>query len=192
MMEEYIYQILKNRILGWDSELVEEIYVLSFYIDFENDDYRKPRLIFGYNTTSNHHNNISMASSELEARWNYAFWLQNEEIVIGNISLKDTREEEVMRENWVLESLWYYTDKEAEENFDRILELGEKIKDDFYKIIKNVVRRLHANGVIVSQFNKEIPLIIHELEYYSLIADINKEINPNESINDFCNWIESM
>ncbi|WP_187274587.1 hypothetical protein [Paenibacillus sp. N3.4] len=28
-MEEYIYQKLKNRILGWDSDLVEEIYVLS-------------------------------------------------------------------------------------------------------------------------------------------------------------------
>ncbi|TXK68225.1 hypothetical protein [Paenibacillus sp. N3.4] len=97
-----------------------------------------------------------------------------------------------MRENWVLESPWYYTDKEEEGNFERILELGQKIKDDLYKIVKNVVRRLHANSVILNKFNKEIPLIIHELEYYDLIAEINKEINPKESIKEFCDWIDSM
>ena len=45
---------------------------------------RKPRLVFGYNTETNYKKNISNASDSDEARWNFAFWLQNEEIVIGD------------------------------------------------------------------------------------------------------------
>lgn len=191
-LEQIIYDKVKKRIDGWCDDIIKDIYVLSFYIDCELDDMRKPRLTLGYNTNSNLTFNISQATDECEAKWNYAFWLQNEEIVIGENNEGTNKEELQLRDQWVGESQWFYTDTDEEEAFDRTLELGERIVEDFYEIIKNVVKRLHNEGVIIGKFNKALPLIIHELEYYERFIEINQDINPEDCIREFVMWIDSM
>ena len=69
---------------------------------------RKPRLVFGYNTETNYKKNISNASDSDEARWNFAFWLQNEEIVIGDNYEEEDFKELILRDRWVKASKWYY------------------------------------------------------------------------------------
>ncbi|MEU8966746.1 hypothetical protein AB0C89_34280 [Streptomyces sp. NPDC048491] len=84
----------------------EDIYVISFFIDNERDDPLQPTLIIGYNTEAQFQCTIADASDEAEARWNYAFWLQNELTVIGDL----TRDLDgaAARHQWISElGLWY-------------------------------------------------------------------------------------
>ena len=48
-----------------------------------------------------------------------------------------------------------------------------------------VIKELHSSGFIKEQFSMDIPVIIHELEYYDEILEINKKANPEHTINDF-------
>ena len=52
-------------------------------------------------------------------------------------------------------------------------------------VLVEVVQELHSSGFIQEQFGKEIPVIIHELEYYDEIAQQNQRANPPETIEEF-------
>ena len=54
----------------------------------------------------------------------------------------------------------------------------------------NVAKKLHADGVIKEQFGKDIPIIVHELEYYDLIGEITKEANPDGQAKVFLRALE--
>ncbi|WP_028544389.1 hypothetical protein [Paenibacillus taiwanensis] len=191
-LKEYVFTSVRESILSWDGDLLSDIYVLSFYVETEDDDLRKPRLVFGYNTETNYKENLTNASNRDEARWNYAFWLQNEEIIIGDNYEDENFEALILRDQWVKDSKWYYGDELEEDNFDKAMDLGQQIVADFYQIVKETVKRLHNEGMIKSVFDKDIPLIIHELEYDDAIAEINKEINPKICIDEFVEWIDTM
>lgn len=71
------------------------VYAVSFLIYDEEDDPRRPTLTIGYNTEDRVRQALAVQpgsdllpagrpSDEGEARWNYAFWLQNELAVIGH------------------------------------------------------------------------------------------------------------
>ncbi|WP_105620006.1 hypothetical protein [Vallitalea okinawensis] len=188
--EEYLYESMRNKIESWDSRLIEEIYAISFYIENKNDDYRLPSVTLGYNTWENVNKQQSDASDLDEAKWNYAFWLQNRELVIGDSYFENNGAEKV--DHWIRELGLYFTDEEEEKEFDRTCELGEEIKSNFVKIVLTTVQRLHKEKVILNKFSKEIPLIVHELEYYDEIAEQNLRVNPNDAIRDFVNWIINM
>lgn len=70
------------------QELFEasDIYVVSSFIDNEDDDPRQPTLTIGYNTETQFRRSIQHAADEAEARWNYAFWIQNPLTVIGDLA----------------------------------------------------------------------------------------------------------
>ncbi|MCG7409566.1 hypothetical protein MH117_19345 [Paenibacillus sp. ACRRX] len=191
-LKEYVFTSVRESILSWDGDLLSDIYVLSFYVETEDDDLRKPRLVFGYNTETNYKENLTNASNRDEARWNYAFWLQNEEIIIGDNYEDENFEALILRDQWVKDSKWYYGDELEEDNFDKAMDLGKQIVADFYQIVKETVKRLHNEGMIKSVFDKDIPLIIHELEYDDAIAEMNKEINPKICIDEFVEWIDTM
>ncbi|MDD3589923.1 MAG: hypothetical protein PHO46_06600 [Thermoguttaceae bacterium] len=58
----------------------------------------------------------------------------------------------------------------------------ENIEKVFLEILVRVVQALHKNGVLQAHFAKEIPIIIHGLEYYDMILDINLQANGKELI----------
>jgi hypothetical protein len=51
---------------------------------------------------------------------------------------------------------------------------------------------LHAQGIIIQKFSREIPIIIHELEYYDKVIEWNKRANPLNLVADFEKWIVDM
>lgn len=191
-LEETIYQMIQKRMATWEQQLLEDIYVLSFYIECEEDDPRQPRLVFGYNTESQVQNSLSDASDPAEARWNYAFWLQNEEIFIGDSYDDEASETLPLRDQWVQSLPSYYTDELEEADFNRAMELGDQIVANFYELVKSVIQRLHDQGDIQRVFGRTVPLLIHELEYNDEIAAMNKDMNPVDSVREFVAWIDSM
>ena len=60
----------------------------------------------------------------------------------------------------------------------------------FMNIIISVAQEIHKRGVIKEKLGKEIPIIIHELEYYDLPIGWTTKGNPRPLIDEFLKWYE--
>jgi hypothetical protein len=82
------------------------ICAVSFLIGNEDDDPRQPTLTIGYTTETQARRSIQDASEQAEARWNYAFWIQNELTVVGDLPSDPAGA--TARQEWITElGLWY-------------------------------------------------------------------------------------
>lgn len=59
-----------------------DIYAFSIFLQDIDDNPLQPVIVFGYNTERQFERSLN-ETDELEARWNYAFWLQNSEFLFG-------------------------------------------------------------------------------------------------------------
>lgn len=167
MIKSILEEEIKNSIREWDKN---DIYAVSLFVYDDNDDPREPTVTLGYNTVENYKEEIENASDEQEAKWNYAFWPQNEEFAFG---FDETKE---IVQKWI-----------EENNYSE-----DEITDAFVQVLVDIVKELHASGFIKEQFGKEIPVLIHELEYYDRIAEQNIEANSYELVEDFVKFCGSM
>ena len=139
----------------------------------------------GYNTERQVRSELSKgeAFDEAEARWNYAFWLQNDPLVFGiGETAKTVR-------NWVVSSGFpYYDDDDTAWQDDNAIENTSQITETFVSVLIEAVKEIHEQGVLTLKFGRELPIIIHELEYYDEIAEQNIEANGDEIVNDFSEW----
>ena len=94
---ESFYAKAEKAIKKIGKQDIKDIYAISFWKDNLEDDPRCPVITIGYNTLTQVEAAKKNASSPMEAKWNYAFWLQNEIGTIGamtkisvNISRKPT------------------------------------------------------------------------------------------------------
>ena len=96
---------------------------------------------------------------------------------------------------WVLENgLESYTDENQDELFDEnmiYIGKGPLLTQRFVEVLIEVAKRLHANKVMINKFGRDIPIIIHELEYYKAIADETRLGNPDGQADNFINWVLS-
>lgn len=143
--KEKMFNDLFEKISSWEEE---DIYAISLYYEESDENFS---VTLGYNTLSNYEDNIINASGELEAKWNYAFWLQNEELVF---------------------------------NFKKSLTL-----DKFINNLVSVVKKLHESKILIEKFGKKIPIIIHKLEYYDEIVDINIKANTKSLIKELIEFV---
>ncbi|MFJ8210578.1 hypothetical protein [Streptomyces sp. NPDC096033] len=168
----------------------EDIYVISFFIDNERDDPRQPTLTIGYNTEAQFQRTIANASDEAEARWNYAFWLQNELTVIGDL----TRDPDgaTARHRWISDlGLWYDEPARAEDWTTTVGPVAAKIEANFNQACVHLARELHDDGVIKSVIGKPVPVVLHELEYYEGIARRTEAANPPGLADEFTTWVRT-
>ena len=77
-IKEKIQGLMEQKISEWQED---DIYAISLYVFNEEDDPCRPVAVFGYNTERQVQKSITEAADEQEARWNYAFWLQNHESI---------------------------------------------------------------------------------------------------------------
>ena len=191
---EDTYERIRSTILNFDDRILDDIYAISFFKSNQNDDPRQPLLTVGYNTVSRwkectpktgQEDEWPMASDPDEAKWNFAFWLQNEELVIGGQNYDPVSD-------WVKGLSYYYTDEQEANDFDKTYLLGKEIQNRFINIIIEHAKRLHETGVIIGKFGRSIPIIIHELEYHEIPVDWTKQANPEGLAIEFEDWVNSM
>src|SRR2546430_2657650 len=81
-LADYIYEAARDALAGIPTEERPDIYVVSLFVYDEDDDPRRPTVTVGYNTDSDVARSADPADAfftdEHEARWNYAFWRQNQ------------------------------------------------------------------------------------------------------------------
>ncbi|MBK7233792.1 MAG: hypothetical protein IPH93_16410 [Saprospiraceae bacterium] len=179
-LENYIFNEAKGVIQKIDPNELIDIYSYSFYISNIDDDARLPSLTIGYNTETNLNENIESASSKNEAKWNYAFWIQNELVLIG----EDDDSKGIISE-WIENQDLHYTDEDEDDDFDTCLEKGENISKSFVDTLIVIVQRLPKEQIT------ELPNLIHDLEYYDEIKNQNILANGIERVREFADWIDS-
>lgn len=169
-MKEKIKELIKNSINTWEEQ---DIYALSLFLQDLDDNPLQPTVMFGFNTEKQFQKSL-MQTDELEARWNFAFWLQNSEFVFGK------GESAIDVTKWMDEhGFLALTDDEVDEEITRL----------FVEEIVELVQELHEEKLLTQKFGRELPIIIHELEYYDEIVEQNKKANgqclPDEFV-EFC------
>lgn len=158
------------------------IYALSFYIYDEDDEPQQPALTVGYNTESQVKHVLDNAKDRegrrypdlAEARWNYAYWLQNELAVIGDSS-RDP-EGAAQRARWIQAT-------------PRFHEHPELITARFATACVRMAHSLHEVGLIERAVGHPVPVLIHELEYREQIAKQTEAANPPGLAGDFTAWV---
>jgi len=183
---------IKNKIIEQFVPVIqafdeEDIYVISFFVyDFE-DNPCKPTVTLGYNTEKEVAKNLCYFD-EQEVRWNYACWMQNQESIFGY----DKNIMDLLRE-WILENNLLYMEhyNPYDTTTELMNELG-KITKSFVEILIEVVKEIHKSGVIKEKLGRDIPILIHELDYYDEIAKQNIEANGLELVKSFVDYINRL
>jgi hypothetical protein len=169
----HIYEGIRDALDAIPSDERPDIYVVSLLVYDEEDDPRKATVTVGYNGESDVAHALAL-TDEQEARWNYAFWRQNELAVLCG-SESDPAGAHV-RDVWVrARGLWFDAAADEVPMFDP---RGELLTQAFISVMEAVVRRLH-DGDIERIFGTPLPVLIHELEYYDAIAEQNERANPS-------------
>lgn len=182
------YQLIKENtvrekaIKKMGKQNIKDIYAISFWKDNLEDDPRCPVITIGYNTLTQVEVAKRNASSLMEAKWNYAFWLQNE---VGTIGGNDKNLRLYFKEANLFYTQQEYSraEKNGEEN--KLDEQDDQMQLVFMDIIISVIQELHKRGVIKEQLGKEVPVIVHELEYYDLPIMWTTRSNPKSLIDEF-------
>jgi cation transport regulator ChaB len=195
--EQYVYEAVRQSLSSIDKNIIPDIYAISFYVYDDDDDPRTPTLQVGYNTKSrmqactpvkDQEPNWPIASDAAEAKWNFAFWLQNE------LCLPDANGTEGadLRQAWLKATHLWYSDKDDDSEDDEVVkrcdEVAAEITKVYVELCSRVGRRLHDDGVIVEIFGQPTPVIVHELEYYEEIALQTNVANPPGLTAEFEAW----
>lgn len=179
-MREILKNLIISNINNWTDK---DIYAISLFVYDENDNPCKPTVTLGYNTETQVQKEISNADDEQEARWNYAFWLQNELLCFG--TGETAKEVQIWLKN---NKLPYYDDDDDVWNDNDTYDKVEGITTQFVAELIKLVKEIHKSKILTKKFGKELPIIIHELEYYDEIAKQNIKANGKKLLADFLDF----
>ncbi|MDO4229320.1 MAG: hypothetical protein Q4C98_05860 [Capnocytophaga sp.] len=189
---EKSYEKFKNAIQEIpNEENVKDVYALSFWFYCDNDDERFPKITLGYNTNTNYSEEAYNADTKEEAKWDFAYWLQNEIETFGG-------ENDKLLSNWFAKTPYFYTDaenekamEEDEDLFEKILKKGQKFRKEFINETISIAKKLLDDKVIQQTFGKDIPIIIHETEYNDETAHWTKKANSSKLIKEFLQYCDN-
>ena len=176
-------------------ELAHDAYVVSFYLWQEDQDPRLPTILLNVNTEQRVDDCVHerlpkpnpwwTPTDESEARWNYAFWIHE-----GDVAIAATDEDPAgaaLRREWATSLGTWVSDEELDT--DAGLRRASETAGHFWALAARIARRLHDDGVIVRVFGHPIPVILHELEYYDAVLQVNREANPPELLRGLESWM---
>ncbi len=181
-LREYLLNKIKRVIDTWDTS---DIYAVSLWVQDNGDNPCEPTVTLGYNTEEHFKGEIEHAWDEVEARWNFAYWLQNCEYFFG----LDEETQPIVKRWIASKGFKYYTYEEMVlSDKEPNPKTYEGITQAFVNELVAIVKELHKSGFIRSKFGKDIPVLIHELEYYEEIANQNIEANPKHTVDEFVSF----
>lgn len=188
---DMVFQKTAAALAGLSEETRDDVYALSFWLYGGNE--WLPSLSVSYNTCQQFVKRQGEThNQDDEAKWNYAYWLQDEAELLGVDAYRNNQELQA----WLENAPFAYTEEQYEAMFDNDDENeGEDIDDksnEFYQaFVKTqiaVVQRLFAEGVIARTFGKNIPVLVHELEYYDVPLAWTERANPKGLADEFLSY----
>jgi len=177
-LDDYIYDRVRRALDDVPPAERADIYVVSLLIYNEEDDPRRPTITVGFNTETDVSAAVEDAGDEAEARWNYAFYRQNELAVVFDAQ-RDPEGAHVLQ-NAINDAGYFFPNED---------DVAAQVTTPWF--VANTVfaaRRLHDSGDTNRIFGRSIPVLVHELEYYDAIAMQNLAANPPGVAEDFIRW----
>lgn len=179
--EKILLEKCRDTINSWHES---DIYAISFLVYAnENETFEGvenfPEFSIGYNTEKDCEN----APRISEERWNYAFWSQNNQVILS----ADKKEMAQRLIAWYgeigIEEPGVISGDEYDENFCYIGK-GPNGYYEFLMLAAKIAARLQEDGTIKSKFG-DIPMIVHDLEYTWYCKDATAIANKNGQAADF-------
>lgn len=190
-----IHQRFTQAILALDESVARDVYAFSCWLDFDRSSYTHFAITLSYNTMTRWQEQIEHASSSDEAKWNYAFWLQEPMAVITSTAWEPNEEEVARLVTSYLKKERLYIDEEKAEAifeeedegspaYERLTARLEERDARILAAVSEAVRRLHTEGILANVCGQALPVIIHDLEYSPEIEEVNRQANPPELLAD--------
>jgi len=189
-LKNHIVEKATAIMLSWTDG---DIYAISFYVENLDENPYMPTVSFGYNTEREHQKAIVDTCDEAEVRWNFAFWQQNQSFIFG-----EDDETKDLVESWIITHGFPYCEdysfnEESDDDCSAHFDLIDNIMDNYFvPVLIKAVKELHHSSIIKDKFSREIPILIHGLEYCDKIAKQNVGANPLALVEDFVSWIYTM
>ena len=182
-----VFQKTTTALAGLPEETRDDVYALSFWLC--GGDEWLPSLLVSYNTRQQFVKKQGEThKQDDEAKWNYAYWLQDEAELLGVDAYRNNQE----LRTWLENAPFAYTEEQYEAMFNNDDEDIDEKSDEFYQAFIEtqiaVVQRLFAEGVIARTFGKNIPVLVHELEYYDVPLAWTERANPKGLADEFLSY----
>ena len=176
-IETHMYEKVKSIISDWDEK---SIYAISFYVESnEAKEYsgycNVTDFVISYNTEAD----CDGADELSEERWNYAFWRQNEHPIIDTF---EKNEGAKILFEWYKQNGINNIGYEDENCYDADCKYIGKGPVGHYELLtmaSNVAKRLQNELFLKSKYGKQIPIIVHGLEYAWYDIQATRNANPN-------------
>lgn len=179
---------VKSIVDNWDAD---GIYAISFFVESnENNTYNDYKNVSEFAVSYNTESECEGIGLYDEERWNYAFWLQNETYVIDTANVN---EETRKLYDWYAEQNITDIGREDEDCYDENMCYIGKGPVGHYELLMlaaEVARSLQSEGYIKRLFKKDVPIIVHGLEYAWYDIEATKLANPNNEAADFLKYVE--
>ena len=185
-------KVLLEKIKGIMENWTDDgIYAVSFFVE-PNEDHicqgisNLSEFMISYNTEED----CDFAGPLEEERWNYACWSQNEEAVIE--AEEDCKESDMLL-SWYQELGITEIGSEPDENDEYDEEMnyigkGPKGHYELLMLAADIARQLQEEGFLQKRFHKEIPIIVHGLEYAWYDIEATKIANPHREAHLFLEY----
>lgn len=180
-LKEYIFNKVEPIIRKWDEE---GIYAVSFFVHENMSNNSIPTFSISYNTEADC-DDTSVLSEE---RWNYAFWRQDEIEVIGDEASTATLLQ-WYKDNGI-ENIGFEDEDTMYDDEGEYIGKGPTGYYELAQVVSAVAKELHEQQVISNTFKKELPIIIHDLEYSWFMIELTKEANPSGEADTFLAFCE--
>lgn len=191
---EHLYRRLAEGILLAQCPRLEEAYVLSLYVDFD-DGPQRMKLWLYYNTPWQLRRAISQGEQPDEARWYFALW-EPEFITAVGLSAEESElladaESHRLLARWLARRGLY----RSPEQLDALLAdppgydaWESAARRSLLDLVIRVARRLHDTGIILCRFGRTIPLLVHQWEYDRWCLEATRKVNPPGLTAEFERW----
>ena len=184
---DMVFQKTTTALAGLPEETRDDVYALSFWLC--GGDEWLPSLLVSYNTRQQFVKKQGEThKQDDEAKWNYAYWLQDEAELLGVDAYGNNQE----LRTWLENAPFAYTEEQYEAMFNNDDEDIDEKSDEFYQAFIEtqiaVVQRLFAEGVIARTFGKNILVLVHELEYYDVPLAWTERANPKGLADEFLSY----
>jgi len=173
-------------------------YAISVLLFFDEDDPRRPVVHVSHNTEARvaactpapgQAPRWPIASSAAEARWSYAFWLQ--EVLAAACEAGADPEGVRLRDAWARAQGYWYSDEEEAADLDAALRRVSPLSGAFLGLLTSAVRGLHVSGEVARLLGRPVPVLIHELEHTDETADLAEAANPGGLADEFSRYVRS-
>lgn len=193
--ERHIANCVIDIISSWTLTNIDDIYVIGIGIQFTDDDTRLGQIVLMHNTEQNCKNQLHLASSPDEAKWNYSFWIHDENRVCRYSKMTLNSHCNQLRLQWLhfldlIPAGDNLNDLDDTTRYDEV-----RAFDSFLELCSRLVSYLHESGIILRLLGKTIPIVISILndmsESEGKVGDRVITSNPSEVNSEIVKWIEN-